>query len=145
MASSHKAMDRGGSTDRACSEGLASVMVQWSDEDNNGKFTQSVTGDIWRVWTVSLRTLCPIAHPLMLHLAWDVMSISFLMHTPMPIQVWPTSSKQSVGRHEGPDQARMGHQRHIVRFHVVGQWRVSDENMQEKLGFHEMIHSHDSI
>jgi len=46
MASSRKAMDRDGSTDRACSEGLASKMVHWSDEDNNGKFTQSATGDI---------------------------------------------------------------------------------------------------
>jgi hypothetical protein len=50
--------------------------------------------------------------------------------------------KVHVRRHEGPDQARMGHQRHVVQFHVVGQWRVSDENVQEKL---EMIHGHDSI
>ena len=126
MASSHKAMDGCRSTDRACFERLASEMVYWSDEDYNRKFTQSETGNIWGVWTVSLRTLCPFAHAhgppsLTLHLAWVVMSTGFLKHTPMLIEAWHASSKQSVRRPERAEQARMGHQRHVVQFHAVGQ------------------------
>jgi hypothetical protein len=52
------------------------------------------------------------------------MSIGFLKHTPMPIlETWPTLSKQSVRRHERPEQAKMGRQRHVVQFqvHAVGQ------------------------
>ena len=71
----------------------------------------------------SLCTLCPFACPLMLCLAWVLISIGFLKHTPILIEAWPTSSKQSVRRHnsERPEQARMGCWRHVVQFHAVGQ------------------------
>jgi hypothetical protein len=49
--------------------------------------------------------LCPIPWqcPLMLHLAWVGMRISFLKYTPMLIEALPNSSKQFVRRHERPE------------------------------------------
>ena len=95
MATSCEAMDGGRSTDRAFLEGLASEMVYWPDEDYKRKFTQSAASNIWGIQTVIIRTLCPFACPLMLHLAWVEMSIGFLKHTPMLIETWLTLSKKN--------------------------------------------------